>query len=100
MVINRSSRWRRRRREWMGSWSSTTLFSAIPEERRKLLPVWVPPTLTAAATPVSGSAKDADEDKTANAETSRSTVAGWVGGPVELKRPGFCAALILAAPRG
>ena len=88
----------------MGSWSSTTLTvrikgwtptgrsprrsgsAAIPEERRKLLPVWVPPTLTAAATPVSGSAKDADEDETANAETSQPAVEGWVGGPVEFDR--------------
>jgi Integrase core domain len=61
-------------------------FSAIPEERRKLLPVWVPPTLTAAATPVGGSAKDADEDGTANAETSQPAVEGWVGGPVEFDR--------------
>jgi transposase InsO family protein len=62
-------------------------FSAIPEERRKLLPVWVPPTLTAAATPVGGSAKDADdEDGTANAETSQPAVGGWAGGPVEFDR--------------
>jgi transposase InsO family protein len=61
-------------------------FSAIPEERRKLLPVWVPPTLTAAATPVAGSAKDADEDGTANAETSQPAVGGWAGGPVEFDR--------------
>ena len=61
-------------------------FSAIPEERRKLLPVWVPPTLTAAATPVGGSAKDADEDGTANAETSQPAIEGWVGGPVEFDR--------------
>jgi transposase InsO family protein len=61
-------------------------FSAIPEERRKLLPVWVPPTLTAAATPVGGSAKDADEEGTANAETSQPAVEGWVGGPVEFDR--------------
>lgn len=61
-------------------------FSAIPEERRKLLPVWLPLTLTAAATPVGGSAKDADEDATANAETSQPGVEGWVGGPVEFDR--------------
>ena len=61
-------------------------FSAIPEERRKLLPVWVPPTLTAAATPVGGSAKDADEDGTANAEISQPAVGGCVGGPVEFDR--------------
>ena len=46
----------------------------------------LPPTLTAAATPVGGSAKDADEDGTANAETSQPAVEGWVGGPVEFDR--------------
>jgi hypothetical protein len=96
MVINGSSRWRRRRRAVDGfveqynadrphqgldpdrQVTPAERFSAIPEERRKLLPVWVPPTLTAAATPVGGSAKDADEDGTANAETSQPAVEGVV----------------------
>ena len=50
-----------------------------------LLPVWLPPTLTA-ATPVGGSAEDAEEGGTVDTETSQLAVVGWVGGPVEFDR--------------
>ena len=61
-------------------------FAAVPDEERKLLPVWLPPTLVAAPTPAEGREKDADEDGTADPATSGSAGSPWAGGPVELDK--------------
>jgi hypothetical protein len=61
-------------------------FAAIPAAQQELLPVWLPPTLTAAPTPTGGRETTAENDGTAEPTTSEAAGQPWTGGPVELDK--------------
>jgi hypothetical protein len=54
-------------------------FTPVPEERRELLPAWLPPTLAAASTSAAADVTGAEEDEEASpTEVPRPGRAGWV----------------------
>jgi transposase InsO family protein len=61
-------------------------FTPVPEERRELLPAWLPPTLAAAPTSAAADVTGAEEDEEASADGSAAAEPRWLGGPVELDR--------------
>jgi len=61
-------------------------FTPIPQDSTELLPVWLPPTLTAAPTLAASTRTNADQDEKAGDQDNDSADSPWVGGPVELDR--------------
>jgi transposase InsO family protein len=61
-------------------------FTPVPEERRELLPAWLPPTLAAAPTSAAADVTGAEQDEEASADGSAAAGPRWLGGPVELDR--------------
>lgn len=61
-------------------------FTPIPQESRGLLPVWLPPTLTAAPTVSAGAETSADENGAAEPDDHSPAGSPWAGGPVEFDK--------------
>lgn len=54
-------------------------FSPVPDDQRALLPLWLPPTLTATPEPVS---EPSDDERSVGGAASTGV---WAGGPIELE---------------